>query len=296
MATIELYDDAADFLRDARDHLAQDPVLSTVVASVAEREVVEGPTPDPDLPHWYAVARDESGDVVGVAMRTAPFAPHPLFVLPMPGSAAVALARLLHDRGEQVAGANGALPAVRVLADETARLGGGAVSVRMHTRLFELRTVREPRRPAGALRVATEADLDLAVAWFEAFHHDADEQAGRRSGHKAEAVTRDAVRSRVQDGRVFLWEVDGLPVHLTGRNPTSYGAARIGPVFTPQEHRGCGYAGATVAEVSRRILHEGARPCVFTDQANPVSNRVYERIGYEAVVDMVNLLLGPPTS
>ncbi len=75
---------------------------------------------------------------------------------------------------------------------------------------------------------------------------------------------------------MFLWEVDGEPVHLTGRNPASYGAARIGPVYTPREHRGRGYASATVAELSRRILDEGDRPCLFTDQANPVSNRVYE--------------------
>ena len=291
MTTIDLYDDPAAFLHEVRDHLAQDPVLTTVVASVAAREVAEGLLAAPGLPHWYAVTRDAAGGVTGVAMRTAPFAPHPLFVLPMPDAAAVALARLLHERGEHVGGANGALPAVRVLVDETARLGGGTVRVRMHTRLFELREVREPPRPAGRLRTATQADLDIALAWFEAFHRDADEQAGREGGHEAEAVTLEAVQSRVEHGHVFLWEVDGEPVHLTGRNPASYGAARIGPVYTPRAHRGRGYASATVAELSRRILEEGDRPCLFTDQANPVSNRVYERIGYEKVVDMVNLLV-----
>ena len=291
MTTIDLYDDPAAFLHEVRDHLAQDPVLTTVVASVAEREVAEGTLAEPGLPHWYAVTRDAAGGVTGVAMRTAPFAPHPLFVLPMPDEAAVALARLLHERGEPVGGANGALPAVRVLVDETARLSGGTVRVRMHTRLFELREVRDSRRPEGLLRTATDADLDVAVAWFEAFHRDADEQAGREGGHEAEAVTRELVQTRVERGHVFLWEVDGEPVHLTGRNPASYGAARIGPVYTPRAHRGRGYASATVAELSRRILDEGDRPCLFTDQANPVSNRVYERIGYEKVVDMVNLLV-----
>jgi predicted GNAT family acetyltransferase len=112
--------------------------------------------------------------------------------------------------------------------------------------------------------------------------------------HDAEPVTPEIVLRRVRSGLLHLWEVDGVPVHLTGRNPSSYGAARIGPVFTPREHRGCGYAKATVAEVSRQILDEGDRPCLFTDQANPVSNGVYEAIGYEPVVDMVNLLVGPP--
>ena len=59
--------------------------------------------------------------VVGVAMRTAPFAPYPLFVLPMPDAAAVALARALHDRGEPVGGVNGALAGGRHLRGRARR-------------------------------------------------------------------------------------------------------------------------------------------------------------------------------
>jgi predicted GNAT family acetyltransferase len=292
--TLELHPDAAGFLAQAADHLVLDPVLSTVVATYAEREAREGRTTDGRLPHWYAVARAADGSVAGVAMRTAPFAPYPPYLLPMPEDAAVGLARLLHERGEEVGGVNGALPAARTFADELARLAGGVVTVRMHTRLFEARAVRVPPAPPGALRVATEADADLALAWISAFHSDADEQAGRSAGHEGEAVTADTVLSRLRAGLFFLWEVDGVPVHLSGRNDPSYGAVRIGPVYTPRAHRGRGYAGAAVAELSRRALADGLRPCLFTDQANPVSNGVYERVGYEPVVDMVSLLVGDP--
>jgi predicted GNAT family acetyltransferase len=44
-----------------------------------------------------------------------------------------------------------------------------------------------------------------------------------------------------------------------------------------------------VAEVSRRT---GDRACLFTDQADPTSNRIYQALGYRPVVDMVNLLVG----
>jgi predicted GNAT family acetyltransferase len=33
----------------------------------------------------------------------------------------------------------------------------------------------------------------------------------------------------------------------------------------------------------------GIRACLFTDQANPTSNKIYEALGYERVVDMANL-------
>jgi predicted GNAT family acetyltransferase len=47
-----------------------------------------------------------------------------------------------------------------------------------------------------------------------------------------------------------------------------------------------------VAQVSREYVEQGVRVCLFTDQANPVSNRLYEALGYRPVVDMVNLLVG----
>ena len=80
---------------------------------------------------------------------------------------------------------------------------------------------------------------------------------------------------------MWLWEVDGVPVHLTSFNPPAFGVARIGPVYTPREHRGHGYAAACVAAVSADLLDEGARVCLFADADNPVSTGVYLRLGFE---------------
>jgi predicted GNAT family acetyltransferase len=90
---------------------------------------------------------------------------------------------------------------------------------------------------------------------------------------------------------LWVWEDAGRVVHLTGVNPPSAGVARIGPVYTPAEFRGHGYAGATVAAISGRLLAQGARVCLFTDQANPVSNGLYQRIGFRPVVDMANFVI-----
>ena len=78
-------------------------------------------------------------------------------------------------------------------------------------------------------------------------------------------------------------------MHLTGANPPAFGVARIGPVYTPPEQRRKGYAGAAVAQVSQLFLDAGARVCLYTDQANPTSNGIYQALGYGAVVDQVNL-------
>ncbi len=289
---LELTDDPARFLDETASHLAADPVVTTVIATVTQRAVSH---PFAGAPYtWWAIVR-EGEQVVGVAMRTAPFEPYPAYVLPMPDDAALALARLLHERGEELRGVNGALPAARLVAEETARLAGGAARVDEHTRLFELGDLVVPPAPPGRLRAATGDDAELCRDWFDAFAVDAAEQAGRDGRHAMPELTLDEVRLRIDAGLIWLWEDEsGAPVHLTGYNAPANGVARIGPVYTPREHRGRGYASRTVADVSARHLANGVRCCLFTDQANPVSNRVYEALGYRAVVDMANLVVDGP--
>lgn len=282
----------AAFLDEAGEWLSREPVVGTVVATMAQRRVAAESAGHP-LPRddWWLVVRQGEA-VVGTAMRSAPFPPRPLFVLPMPEAAATALAQALVERGEDVTALNGALPATRACATELARLTGRRPHVAVHSRLHRADSVVRPAAPGGRLRQATPDDVDLATAWFAAFLADADAQAGRPTGsHAGEVPSSEEMRSRLADGQVWLWEVDGRPVHLSVLNPPSFGVARIGPVYTPAEHRGHGYAGATVAALTSRVLEAGDVPCLFTDQANPVSNALYARIGYRPVVDMANFVL-----
>ncbi|GAA3776217.1 GNAT family N-acetyltransferase [Micromonospora maritima] len=291
--TLHFHSEPGEFLAAAGDHLAADPVVATVVASVTNRAAarradgIEAPDDD-----WWLVVRDAAGAVVGVGMRTTPLPP---FLLPMPAAAAVALARTWHERGEEVTAVNGALPAARECAAEVARLGGGRVEVAQHTRLHELDELVPPAPVPGGLRVAGEDEVDLVAAWFGAFMADADEQAGRARGVSAhETPDRDELLRRIRTGRIWLWtDGAGRPVHLTAANPTSFGVARVGPVYTPPAQRGRGWAANAVAEVSRLLRDEGARVCLYTDQANPTSNRLYARLGYRPVVDMANLVVVP---
>lgn len=259
---LDLTGDPEAFLARAGDHLGRDPVLNTVVATVAMRNARDrraGIAVDGE--RWYLTVLDGAGQVVGVGMRTAAFAPGPVYLLPMPPQAAVQLARTLVERGEIVAAANGAQAPASAYVDAVARVIGGTVQIAQHTRLFELRTVTEPRPTAGRLRAAEPADAELVRRWLAAFHADADEQAGRPRGSSAKEIpSRDAVVRRIAAGRIWLWDDDsGRPVHLTAFNHPSFGAQRIGPVYTPLEDRGRGYASAAVAEVSRRILTAGCR-------------------------------------
>lgn len=292
---LEFFDTPRPFLDAAGGLLAQDPVLGSVIASVSERtarELADGHDSwaevDAPFTRWWVVVRDDAGAVVSAAMRTAPFRPYPTFAMPMDEEAARALAEALHERGELLGGANGALPGAATLARETARLTGGEVVTDKATRLWEATSVEVPPAPEGRLRQATEDDAELVLSWFEAFHAEADEQAGREPDpDSGEHNTLASVLVRIREGIEWLWELpDGTVAHLSGAGLPAYGVSRIGPVFTPREHRGHGIASYVVGELTRRGLEAGHRMCLFTDLANPTSNKIYSGLGYAPVVDM----------
>lgn len=291
---LDLLTDAGEFLAVAGGHLAADPVISTVVATQATRQQASGKPSAADA--WWLVVR-EGDAVVGAGMCQPPPGRRSAYLLPMPDRAASLLAEAVREwevagGHPPLDGVNGALPSVEQFGERWAALTGSRVTPDVHTRLFELAELVPPRPAVGELRAPQESEIDLVIDWLDEFHHDSEEQGGRVPEALPRA-TPEEVSARIAAGRVWLWVVDGVPVHLTGHNLPSFGVARVGPVYTPREHRGHGYAASAVAVVSHRLLDEGARVCLFTDQANPVSNPLYERLGYRPVVDMLNLRFDP---
>jgi predicted GNAT family acetyltransferase len=133
--------------------------------------------------------------------------------------------------------------------------------------------------PAGRARVAEEQDRELCLRW----HGEFVEAVGEISSHDAASW----VDSRLAYDGLTLWEApDGTPVSMAGVSPVVAGQVRVGPVYTPADLRGRGYASAVTAAASRAVLGTGVREVLlFTDLSNATSNGLYQRIGYRPVTD-----------
>ena len=69
--------------------------------------------------------------------------------------------------------------------------------------------------------------------------------------------------------------------------------SRIGPVFTSRNSRGRGYGSAVSAAAAHLARRDGVDDVVlFADLANPTSNAIYQRIGFEPVADSVRVDFG----
>lgn len=287
------HDDARSFLAVAEDLVAADPVRYSIMNGWAGREVRRIDAGDwvrPEGAYWYA-SHLVAGRVDAVAMRTAPFAPRPLWLPSMGPETAEALAYALLARGEVVTweefGVNGADPGATALCRRVARVQGRRVEVAERQRLFRCDRVRIPPAPAGTLRRARTEETALVVQRTDAFLADADDQAGRTPRHgPGDRLADGEIARRVAEGAYWVFEDRcGEVVHMTALAPLTHGAAGIGPVHTPAEYRGRGYAGYTVATLTAQVLAAGGTPYLFTDQSNPVSNRLYTSMGYTPVED-----------
>lgn len=152
----------------------------------------------------------------------------------------------------------------------------------MPERIYQVEEVISPQSVSGSARKADPADKDLIVDWMLAFETEA---FGAPEG------TREGFGNWFDNGLttprrgIYVWD-DGGVVSLVCHGGPTPGGMRIGPVYTPPERRGHGYASALTAYVSQSLLDSGRKFCfLYTNLLNPTSNKIYQQIGYQPVID-----------
>ncbi|MDO3645420.1 GNAT family N-acetyltransferase [Nocardia mangyaensis] len=289
---IDITSDAARFFAEARALLRGDPLRHTVIATTAVNQA-EGRSGA--MATRFLTVRD--GETVGLAMCTQ----GSVYLGELPADSVPAVADAFVADGVALRSVEGAVADADAFAAHWSAVGDGSYRRRYSTRLLRLGELRVPgaenapqvsdsdgslRVPmaAGAPRRATVADAAVCLELVQEF--------AAKSGSPLR-LDETAVRRRVESGWWWLWEHAGRPVTLVARQAAVLGWARIGPVYTPPGLRGNGFASALTATVAAEIRAEGADACLFTDLANPTSNKIYQAIGFEPVRDFVHHTLSP---
>jgi uncharacterized protein len=274
--------DATEWLRRAEQLLLADEARHNLILGLAGT-LRDQPELYPEHELWLV---EDGGAVVGAALRTPPY--RLVLARPAAPGALVALADALPD----LPGVVGALPEARAFADGWRSKTGGAITAGHAQGVYKLERVVPARPASGASRPAGDGDRELLLEWLHAF---AVEALGEEEPDPAnlERMVAQRLGPHAESGFV-LWEDGGEPVSVTGFGSSTPNGSRIGPVYTPPEQRGHGYASALVAEVSQARLDAGKRFCfLYTDLANPTSNRIYVDLGYERVCESAELDFAP---
>lgn len=273
---VRLHDSVDEFRAIAEPLYSRDPVAHTIELTL----LCSGTFPDDSL--FLTVWND--GVPVGAALQTPPY---PLACNAIPFEAVPDVAAEVNRSRPELVGVRGRRDTADAFARAWQTDTGRSGTVTTEERLYRLGTLHAPENVTGAKRLATDDDHSLLVEWVELFFGEAFSQVPNDGGQEF-------VDSANRAGHRFVvWDVDGTPVSMAMLRAPAADVSRIGPVFTPLTHRGHGY-GSAVTAAAADLAHRSGTPDVvlFADLANPTSNAIYQRIGFEPVVDSVRIDFG----
>ncbi len=274
---------AEEFLDIARPLIAGDPLQearNNLLLGVAGTVVAH---PDAYETHHAWVILEHSRPVAAAFMTP----PHNLIVSDLDDDRALEpLLDAVRTDGVPVPGVVANLPWAERFVEAWTAVSKTELVLALSQGIYALTEVREVRRAPGRARRADENDRDLLYGWMFAFADEALPPGDRRERESLRRGVDSRLTYTGTDAGYWLWEDGDERVSLAGYWGRTGSGIRVGPVYTPPEHRRRGYATILVAELSRWLLSHGYRACyLYTDLTNPTSNKIYVDIGYERVCD-----------
>ena len=283
MVRVDSYGDPEQFANDAMPFLCRnEPENNLPIGILASVRAGQYRDPPP-----YLSLVTKGGEAVAVVVRTPP---HRALVSYSPGGLEpdviqALVADLVGCFGKGLSGVTADTAIARTFAEEVGRVTNFGTDRANEMRIYALSAVTDRPRTKGTLRRITERDRDLAVRWVVRFNEDVHEPV--IAADKVEQRVDTYLAASPEQRGLLLFEHDDQPVSMVGYGGPTPSGIRIGSVYTPPEHRRCGYASAAVAELSRRMIATGNRYCfLFTELSNPTSNHIYQEIGYRSVSDV----------
>lgn len=279
------HSEAKSFRQKVDNFLLRDEVAHNVILGITSRIITNGETYD-DV--FLAHVENDAGEVIAATMRTVP---HGAVLSNISDKAAIPL--LVDAFAEDY----DSLPSVLGIPEDALQFAelwqaknGQSFHINMEQGIYKLESLIPPQNISGEARQARHEDFDLLLKWFLGFHVDI---GGDEITQEIVDFTKKNIETKISKpilGGLRLWLDDGQPVSMAAANRESANGGGVGPVYTPSKFRGRGYASAVTAAVSQAILDSGKQFCfLYTDLANPTSNKIYQAIGYKHVCNHRNI-------
>lgn len=267
---------AETFLSEAKSLLYADEATNSLLLGLAEMVCNKGESEQTEAVLLRVV---HEGQTLTAALQTPPMN---LVISESENRPLKVLAQYLKSNQLKFPGVVGPASSSEMFAKMWSRECNCQFELGMGQMIYRINEVEIPQQTEGSLRLAKLNEISLIASWLVEFGNEALPPNERKSFEErlphAEWV--------IQNQNAYVWEVGGVPVAMAhvGR-PTKNGIS-VSAVYTPPINRKKGYASALVAHLSQRMLDSGKEFCVlYTDLANPTSNKIYQKIGYRAVAE-----------
>lgn len=285
MLEIKKFVEPANLLNEAKEFLYKNEAQNCLIFSILKKITVNKNFYGAVDPLLYTLKEDD--EIIGVAIQTPPY--NLLLSYPFTEKFTKDFVAHLDSKYIELPGVLAPKEAAHIFADFWANRKSLKIKTGMKQRVHFLDKVNiETIGPESRLfRVATNSDFDTVAKWFYEFMIEAVPDFPETIGEFDEFIQKktDYLNGVINEGNVFLLEDNSSAVSMAFSHGETFNGRMIGYVYTPKDIRGKGYGTNVVARLSQNILDRGYTNCqLFTDLANPTSNSIYEKIGYDAVV------------
>ncbi len=275
------YDDPNEFIEENEKFILEKEWLNNLMAGNYKDAVEEGLTED-----WLLARVTDNGQTELIMLLRKPWR---LLMYSPTDNKSEELYRFtaeeLYKVDPTLDGVNTEKDISQIFTREFCKVAGKEPKVRFEMRILVLEKLTEPNlRDDVTFRKATEDDKPILKEYRRIFSEEA----------LHEIVSEEDLEKKMEKHfsmGAYVLEKDGKIVATATSNRHLSKGKSIGNVFTPKEERGNGYAYNIVYRLSKEFLDSGMEYCVlFTDDTNPISNHVYEKIGYERRADTMEIL------
>ncbi|MCL2213706.1 MAG: GNAT family N-acetyltransferase [Treponema sp.] len=238
---------------------------------------------DPAL--WFMATVSDKEEILLTAIMTPPYN-LTLFAKDnkLNDGAVTCLIKGIAQTGNKIPGVMTENTLAEYFAGAYAKANNVQYKIKTKMRIHELVSVNPDIPKTGTLRLARESDMPFLPYWLESFNFDCFGEVLNINPDP------EHYRYHIKGQTLYILEENGIPVAMAQKSREMQTVCGVSYVYTPPYFRGKGYATSCVAAVSRLILEKGFTKCVlYTDLANPVSNSIYKKIGYNPICDSLEI-------
>ena len=182
----------------------------------------------------------------------------------------------------------GTVSMVAAIAGRWSERCDGTIGDEQLVRVYRLGTLDKPKKRRGQMHPTERTRLDEAARWAFEFGN------GTESPRSLEqSIAR--MTPAVNEGRLIDWVAGGEVVSQLIVSPARFGVVRLGAVQTPPQFRRKGHAASLVCAIAEQ---QNARQkvdevIVHTQGSNGAMNRLYRRLGFVSVGELLSVQLTP---
>ncbi len=282
---IRSYKNAVEFLSRVQSTLEENEIQNSLMLGITQRMAAlnDQPHPKPECRTVFRSVHDERG-VIAITTQTPG---RGILVYQHRSDVTDAFSMIVADyfqNHRDPIGVVGPKSTAQRFAQLWQVVSGEEPRIFQNQRMYQCTAVTNFDLTQGKMRKAFKKEIPMLIDWSMEFNKVTPENL-------TEIEVEKSLRRDIEEGTLYVWTDGDQAVSMLKKNRPTTNTIAISYVFTPDVLRGRGYATAAVHTLTSELLASGYKACtLFTDLNNPTSNKIYQRIGYQPVVDIDNYI------